>query len=64
MRKIRACTSNDNLDAMRFYQKRGMRLLSLYPGAVDAFRAMRPGLIRVGHHGIPVRDMIELDLDL
>jgi N-acetylglutamate synthase-like GNAT family acetyltransferase len=64
MKKIRACTSNDNFDAMRFYQKRGMRFLSLFPGAVDAFRAMRPGLRRVGHHGIPVRDMIELDLDL
>lgn len=64
MRKIRACTSNDNFAAMHFYQSRGMRFLSLYPGAVDAFRAMRPGLIKVGPNGIPVRDMIELDLDV
>jgi N-acetylglutamate synthase-like GNAT family acetyltransferase len=64
MKKIRACTSNDNFAAMQFYQKRGMRFLSLYPGAVDAFRTMRPGLVTVGPNGVPVRDMIELDLDL
>jgi GNAT superfamily N-acetyltransferase len=32
-------TTNDNVDALRFYQRRGFRLAKLHAGAVDAARA-------------------------
>jgi GNAT superfamily N-acetyltransferase len=54
-------TTNDNLDALRFYQRRGFRISAVRPGAVDRAReTLKPGLPEVGLYGIPVRD--ELDL--
>jgi GNAT superfamily N-acetyltransferase len=64
MKRLRACTTNDNFDAMRFYQKRGLRFETLYPRVADAFRAFRPGLRLEGEHGIPRRDILELEMDL
>lgn len=58
-------TTNDNLDALRFYQQNGFRIGEVRVGAVDrARRALKPSIARLGEHGIPVRDEIELVLDL
>ena len=58
-------TTNDNLDALRFYQRRGFRLAELRPGAVDeARRALKPRISAVGEYGIPLRDELELELEL
>ena len=61
-REIRLTTTNDNVDALRFYQRRGFRLAELRPGAVDRSRQERPQIPRAGDHGIPLHD--ELDLTL
>lgn len=34
-RRLWLITTNDNLDALRFYQRRGLRLVAVHPGAVD-----------------------------
>src|SRR4051812_23581407 len=58
-------TTNDNVDALRFYQRRGFRLAALYPGAVDESRArLKPEIPPVGEYGIPLRDELELELTL
>jgi GNAT superfamily N-acetyltransferase len=45
--RIWVVTTNDNLDALRFYQRRGFRLTALRPGAVDeARRALKPQIGR------------------
>jgi ribosomal protein S18 acetylase RimI-like enzyme len=55
-------TTNDNVDALRFYQRRGFRLAALHAGAVDESRArLKPEIPTVGDHGIPLRDELELD---
>jgi ribosomal protein S18 acetylase RimI-like enzyme len=55
-------TTNDNVDALRFYQRRGFRLARLHPGAVDASRLrIKPGIPEIGEYGIPIRDEIELE---
>jgi ribosomal protein S18 acetylase RimI-like enzyme len=55
-------TTNDNVDALRFYQRRGFRLAALRPGAVDDSRArLKPEIPAVGAHGIALRDEIELE---
>ena len=61
---LRLTTTNDNLDALRFYQRRGFRLQALRPGAVDAARLHKPTISAVGEHGIPIRDELDLALDL
>ena len=54
-------TTNDNVDALRFYQRRGFRLAALHAGAVDDARArLKPEIPQVGDHGIPLRDEIEM----
>lgn len=58
-------TTNDNVDALRFYQRRGFRLAALYPGAVDESRqSLKPEIPLEGDYGIPLRDEIELEQDL
>jgi GNAT superfamily N-acetyltransferase len=58
-------TTNDNLDALRFYQRRGFRIERVYPGAVDDARArLKPEIPELGDHGIPLRDELELELTL
>ena len=53
----------DNLDALRFYQRRGLRLTRVDPGAVERSRsALKPGIPEVGFYGIPIRDELELEL--
>jgi GNAT superfamily N-acetyltransferase len=58
-------TTNDNVDALRFYQRRGFRLATLHAGAVDDSRArLKPEIPRVGDYGIPLRDELELEAEL
>jgi GNAT superfamily N-acetyltransferase len=55
-------TTNDNLDALRFYQRRGFRLGALHAGAVDeSRRRLKPEIPALGEHGIAIRDEIELE---
>ncbi len=62
-RPIWVVTTNDNLDALRFYQRRGFRLRALRAGAVDeARRTIKPAIAEIGEHGIPIRDELELIL--
>ena len=64
-RRIWLVTTNDNLDALRFYQRRGFRLVALRPGAVDEAREfLKPRIGRIGDFGIPIRDELELELRL
>jgi GNAT superfamily N-acetyltransferase len=61
---LRLTTTNDNLDALRFYQRRGFRLMALRPGAMDATRVQKPSVPLTGRYGIPIRDELDLCLDL
>ena len=56
-------TTNDNLEALRFYQRRGFVLSALRPGAVtDSRQRLKPQIASVGDFDIPVRDELELHL--
>jgi len=54
-------TTNDNLDALRFYQDRDFHLVELRSGAVAAARQVKPGISVRGYYGLPVRDEIDLE---
>lgn len=60
VRHLRVTTTNDNLAALRFYQRRGFRIVAVRPGAVDEARRVKPSIPLVGLDGIPLRDEIEL----
>lgn len=59
--RVRLTTTNDNLDAIRFYQRRGFKLSALRPDAVREARKLKPEIPAVGEYGIPITD--ELDLE-
>ena len=55
-------TTNDNIDALRFYQRRGFCLARVHRGTVDRSRAgLKPDIPPAGAYGIPLRDEIELE---
>ena len=62
--RIFLMTTNDNLDALRFYQKRGFHLCALHVNSVEVSRKMKPTIGHVGDYGIPVRDELDLELIL
>jgi GNAT superfamily N-acetyltransferase len=62
--RLHVTTTNDNLDALRFYQRRGFRIVAVRPGAVEAARIRKPTIPEVGDYGIPLRDEIELRREL
>lgn len=57
-------TTNDNLHALGFYQKRGFELVAVHRGAVNESRKIKPGIPLIGNDGIPLRDEIELEMRL
>jgi GNAT superfamily N-acetyltransferase len=58
---LRVTTTNDNLDALRFYQRRGFRICAVRRGAVDEARKLKPTIPILGDHKIPLHDEIELE---
>jgi len=63
-RRLWLITTNDNLTAIRFYQRRGLRLVAVHPGAVDDARRLKPSISLIGEHGIPIHDELEFELEL
>lgn len=58
--RVTLTTTNDNIGALRFYQRRGFRLAAVRPGAVDRSRRQKPEIPLIGDFGIPLRDEIDL----
>ena len=64
-RRVWLVTTNDNIDALRFYQRRGFSLVAVHRGAVnETRRTVKPNIPELGLHGIPLRDEIELEITL
>jgi len=63
-RRLTVMTTNDNLRALRLYQRAGFRFAEHRPGAIDAARERKPSIPLVSNDGIPIRDEIDLVADL
>ena len=63
-RRVWLITTNDNLNALGFYQKRGFQIRAVYPNAVERSRKLKPTIPLIAENGIPIRDEIELELTL
>ena len=62
--RIKLITTNDNLSALRFYQKRGFEMARLYRNAVEESRIVKQQIPITGEDGIPIRHEIELEMYL
>ena len=63
-RRIQLITTNDNINAIRFYQKRGFELAGVNCGAIDREREIKPQIPLTGQNGIPLRHEIEFAMEL
>ena len=62
--RVQLLTTNNNLRALAFYQKRGFRLVGLVPGAIDEERKRKPSIAEFDSAGLPIRDELHLELPL
>jgi GNAT superfamily N-acetyltransferase len=63
-RRLWLITTNDNLDALRFYQRRDFELVAVHRDVRDTARRLKPSIPLVGDYGIPIRDELELEIVL
>ena len=64
LKKIIVRTTNDNLDALRFYQRKGFTISHFFPNALEADRKQKPAISMIGDYGIMRRDAIELEYNI
>ena len=62
--KIKLITTNDNINAIRFYQKLGFDMANLYHNALEISRKLKPSIPLIGEFGIPLKHEIEFIIDL
>lgn len=61
LKRIWLITTNDDIDAIKFYQKRGFVFKAVYPDSIKESRKLKPEIPKVGNYGIPIRDEIEME---
>ena len=61
LQKIVLITTNDNINAIRFYQKRGFDMVRLFRNAMDIARKLKPEIPFIGENSIPLRHEIEFE---
>ena len=64
IKRVWLITTNDNLHAMRFYQRLGFELVAVHRNAIEESRKLKPQIPERGIDGIPIRDEIELEMVL
>ncbi len=63
--RIWLVTTNDNVRAVRFYQRFGMELKAVRIGAMDQARAsLKPSIPLIGSDGIPIKHEFEFEMIL
>lgn len=64
IKRLWLITTNDNLNALRFYQKRNWSLTAIHREAVTEARKIKPTISITGYYDIPLRHEIELEYEL
>ena len=64
IKKVCLVTTNDNLNGIGFWQKRGFKLVKVYPCSMEYVRKIKPAVPLIGENGIPLRDELELEMIL
>ncbi len=63
-RRVFLTTTNDNLHALGFYQRRRFELAAIRRGAMNESRKLKPSIPLIGMNSIPLRDEIELEISI
>ncbi len=60
-KRLWVITTNDNIDVLRFYQKRGFKIAAIHLDALEQSRRLKPEIPFLGSNDIEIRDEIELE---
>ena len=63
-KRLLVITTNDNTHAIRFYQRYGFTIATIYPNSMEEARMIKPEIPLTGNDGIPLRDEIEFEIYL
>jgi N-acetylglutamate synthase-like GNAT family acetyltransferase len=63
-KRVWLITTNDNTNAIRFYQKRGFEWVGFHKDAIEESRKLKPEIPKLGDDGIPIRHEIEFEYRL
>ena len=63
-KRIWLITTNDNINAIKFYQKCGFVFSAVYCDAIKNSRRIKPEIPLIGNFNIPIRDELEFELIL
>ena len=63
-KRIVLITTNDNINAICFYQKRGFDMVRLHYNAMEVSRKLKPEIPLIGENDIPLRHEIEFEMIL
>lgn len=62
--KLKLITTNDNIRAIEFYQRRGFTFSNIYVNAIKNSRKLKPEIPMFADNGLPIRDEIEFEIIL
>ncbi len=57
-------TTNDDINAIRFYQKKGLDLVAAYINAMDISRKIKPSIPLIGMDGIALKHELEFEIKM
>ena len=60
-KRLWVITTNDNIDALRFYQRKGFKIKAIYVDVIKKSRKLKPEIPLRGIYDIEIRDEIELE---
>ena len=63
-RRLWLITTNDNVPAIEFYKRRGLRLAAVHHGAIAESRKLKPEIPLFGVGGRAIEDEVEFELPL
>ncbi|MDO5556260.1 MAG: GNAT family N-acetyltransferase [Clostridia bacterium] len=61
---IKLITTNDNVEALKFYQKRGFKIFNIYINSIEISRKLKPEIPLYADNGIKITDEIELRMEI
>lgn len=62
--KVKLITTNDNINAISFYQKRGFDMVCIYRNSLETARKLKPSIPMYGDYNIPLKHEIEFEMNL
>lgn len=63
-KRVWLITTNDNIEAIRFYQKKGFDLKAVHINAIELSRKLKPSIPLTGMYGIPIKHELEFEMIL